>query len=359
MARNDGLDAARAIAMVLVVATHAAVSFMVTPIGWAVQDRSQHLGVDLYVWVIRAFAMPTFFWLSGYFSRAVLDAGGLRGFVRHRVIRILIPLVVMLVPVSLVMGLLWDWGRAVATRAVVADNIPKLRGSELPIVLGHLWFLYYLLWLSIAAVVMAWVARATRLRVPEGLGVLAVPAVGTFGVLAVLRALHTDTPLGFVPDLPIAIYMGAYFAWGWLVRGRPEELARYARHAWRALAIAPVFLAVVILTLYRGLETIEHPPLYGSAASALFAIAMMVGFLGLCVRYGRPHRLIRLASESSYWCYIVHLPIVVVLQILLAPLAIPGPVKFVVIVVVAMGACLATYAGFERVNARRISAAHK
>lgn len=345
--------------MLLVVATHAAVSFMVTPIGWAVQDRSQHLGVDLYVWVIRAFAMPTFFWLSGYFSRAILEAGGLRGFVRHRVVRILVPLVVMLVPVSLVMSLLWDWGRTVATRAVVADNIPKLRGSELPIVLGHLWFLYYLLWLSVGAVVLAWGARLARLRVPSGLGVLAVPAVMTFGVLAALRALHTDTPLGFVPDLPIALYMGAYFAWGWLVRGRPDELARYARHAWRALAIAPVFLAVVILTLYRGLDAVEHAPLYASAASALFAIAMMVGFLGLCVRYGRPHRLIRLASESSYWCYIVHLPIVVALQILLASLAIPGLVKFVVIVVTTMTTCLATYAVFERVNARRNSPAHK
>jgi len=45
--RAAGLDAARAIAMMLVVATHAALSFMVTPIGWAIQDRSRYLGVDL------------------------------------------------------------------------------------------------------------------------------------------------------------------------------------------------------------------------------------------------------------------------------------------------------------------------
>ena len=45
--RHDGLDAARALAMILVVATHAAISFMVTPIGWAIQDRLQHLAVDL------------------------------------------------------------------------------------------------------------------------------------------------------------------------------------------------------------------------------------------------------------------------------------------------------------------------
>lgn len=359
MARSDALDAARAIAMVLVVATHAALSFMVTPIGWAVQDRSQHLGVDLYVWIVRAFAMPTFFWLSGYFSRAVLDAGGVRGYVRHRVVRILIPLALALVPCSLVLGWEWDWGRAVMARPGVAANIPKLQSSELPVVLGHLWYLYYLLWLSLAGLVIAKLARAVQLRIPASLGVLAVPALITFGVLAALRSLHTDTPLGFVPDLPIGLYMGGYFAWGWIVHGRPEELARYGCWAWRALAIAPVLLAVVISTLYRGLAAIEDAPIYASAASALFAIAMMVGFLGLCVRYGRPHRLLRLAADSSYWFYIAHLPIVVALQILLAPVAVPGLFKFAAIVVVTSAVCMGSYALVTRLKARRSIAPHR
>lgn len=351
MARNDALDAARAIAMVLVVAGHAAASFMVTPIGWAVQDRSQHLGVDLCAWIIRAFAMPAFFWLSGYFSRAVLDVRGLSGYLRQRAGRILIPFALALVPCSLAIDVLWDWGREVAPRAAVAANIPKFRASELPIMLGHLWYLYYLLWLSVAALVVVRVARWIPVRVSSGLMVLAVPAVITFGVLAGLRALHTDTPLGFVPDVPIAVYMGAFFAWGWLARARPAELARYGRHTWRAFAIALVLLAVVIATLYRGLDAIEHPPLHAVAASALFTIAMIVGFLGLCVRHGRPHPLLRLASESSYWFYIVHLPIVVALQIALARVALPGPVKYAAIVSVTVVVCLGTYRLF---NARAI-----
>lgn len=359
MARNDALDTARATAMIFVVATHAALSFMVTPIGWAVQDRSQHLGVDLYVWIVRAFAMPTFFWLSGYLSRLVFDVHGLKSFVKQRVTRIAIPLLIALVPCSVILGWEWDWGRAVMARPGVAANIPKLRGSELPVVLGHLWFLYYLLLLSAAAVAISTLVRAVRLRIPAGLGVLAVPAVLTFAVLAVLRSLHTDTPLGFVPDVLIAIYMGGYFAWGWLVRGQPEELDRYGRWAWRALAIAPVFLAVVVATLYRGLAAIEDAPIYASAASALFAISVMVGFLGLCVRHGKPARLVRLASDSSYWFYIAHVPIVVALQILLAPIAVPGILKFLAIVVVTSAICMGSYALVSRLNTRRIIAPYK
>lgn len=359
MARNDALDAARAIAMVLVVAVHTALSFMVTPIGWAVQDRSQHLGVDLSVWIVRAMVMPTFFWLSGYFSRDLLDARGLRGYVRHRVVRILIPLAIALVPCSLLLGVEWDWGREVIARPGAADNIPKLQRPELPIDLGHLWYLYYLLLLSAAAVVIARLARATQLRIPAGIGVLAVPALITFGVLASLRSVHTDTPLGFVPDAPIAIYMGGYFAWGWIVRGRPDELARYGRHAWPAIAFALVLLAVVISTLYDSLDTSDHAPLHASAASALFVIFLMVGFLGLCVRHGRRHPLLRLASESSYWCYIAHLPIVVALQILVAPIAVPGILKLPAIVIVTSAVCMGSYALLFRRNKPRNQATQR
>lgn len=339
--RNAGLDAARAIAMMFVVATHAAISFMVTPIGWAVQDRSQHLGVDLWVWIVRAFAMPTFFWLAGYFSRVLLVKEGVGGYLRNRALRIFAPLAVALVPCSLVVGAIWDWGREVTVRATVADNMPKFQSSEIEIFLGHLWFLYYLLWLSLAALAITALVRHLRVRVP----VLAAPIALTFGVLAYLRALHTDTPLGFIPNLPILVYMGGFFAWGWLVHARPDELATYARRTWHALALAAPLLAVVIVTLARGLSVIESPPLYAIAASSLFSIALVIFLLGACTHYlARPRPLLQLASRSSYWFYVLHLPIVVALQVALSQVVIPGPLKYVVIVAVTTAACVGSYA---------------
>jgi peptidoglycan/LPS O-acetylase OafA/YrhL len=185
-------------------------------------------------------------------------------------------------------------------------------------------------------------------------------------VLARLGTLHTDTPLGFIPDLPILVYMGAFFGWGWLVHARPDELERYARRAWYAAALALGCLAAVVVTLARGLSVVEAPPLHAIAASAGFSIAVMVWFLGACVRYlAQPHPLLRLASESSYWFYIVHLPLVVALQIAVSQLAVPGPLKYVAIVTVTTAACLGTYAlvsrvaGGRRRKASRTSSAHR
>ena len=351
-ARHHGLDAARALAMMLVLSGHAMVSFTVTPVGWAIQDRAQFLGVDLYAWVVRAFAMPTFFWLAGYFGRALLDGAGFRAFMRNRVTRILAPLAVMLVPVSYALSYLWDWGREVGTRAAVADNMPKLKGSEFEILLGHLWFLYYLLWLSLAAVAIHVLARHVRTRVPA----IVLPVVVTTAVLLWLGAMHTDTPLGFIPDVPILIYMGAFFGWGWLVQARPAELARIARYTWHALALAPVFLAVVIATLYRGLSVVEPPPAYAIAASALFSIACMIFLLGACMRYldDRPRPLLQLASRASYWCYILHVPVAVLFQILLYNVPLFGPLKYLVILTATTVICLGVYAlGSSRFSPRK------
>jgi glucan biosynthesis protein C len=349
-ARHHGLDAARAIAMMLVLSGHAMVSFTVTPVGWAIQDQSRFLGVDLYCWIVRAFAMPTFFWLAGYFGRALLDGHGLRAFAKNRVTRILVPLAIMLVPISYALSYLWDWGRAAGTRVAIADNMPKLKASEVEIMLGHPWFLYYLLWLSLAAVALQAIGKRLRIRVPA----IVLPVVVTTAVLFGLRAMHTDTPLGFIPDLPILVYMGAFFAWGWIVR--PAELARYTRYAWHALALAPIFLAVVIAALYPVLTVVEAAPLYGIVASALISITCMEFLLGACLRYldARPRPLLQLASRASYWCYILHVPVAVFFQIVLANVPLFGPLKYLVILAATTALCLGAYAlGSSRFSPRK------
>ena len=344
-ARHHGLDAARALAMVAVLAGHAAISFMETPIGWAIQDDYRHLGVDLSIWILASFAMPGFFWLSGYFARAVHEHGGPGGFLRHRVTRVLAPLLVALVPCSLALDALWDWGREVGGRAEVATNIPKLQASGLPITLGHLWYLYYLLAMSLVAAAVVPLARRLRVGALHGGALLLLVAAIVIGVLAAMRTLHLDTPLGFVIDLPVAAYMGAFLLWGWHVHAHPGDLDRYARHAWHAAAAALLLLLAAVSVLHDAADPSRTapPPLYAIAASGLFTMALIIAFVGLCHRFARRRAFFRLASEASYWFYVAHLPIVVFLQIALAHLGIPGPLKYAAIIAATTAACLATY----------------
>lgn len=288
--------------MLLVVAAHAAMAYMVTPIGWAIQDEHRFIGVDLFVWIVRAMVMPLFFWLSGTFARAVHVRTGAAGFVRQRATRILVPLVVALVPVSLALNALWDWGREVAARGSVPVHVPILDGSELPVTLGHLWFLYYLLALSAIALAVA----RLRVRIPP----LAAGAVSLVPLLAT-GTLALDTPLGFGLDPAVLVYQGAFFAWGWAAHREPD---RADRRAWFDLGGAAVMLALLIEPLQTG-----RTPTYAIVCSGLFSLLLVDAALGLCMRYGnRPRVRIRQLSDASFVIYIVHLPVVVFLQIVLA-----------------------------------------
>jgi glucans biosynthesis protein C len=308
--RNHALDTARAFAMTVVVLAHAAIAYMVTPIGWAIQGPVTWIGADLFVWVARAMVMPLFFWLAGYFSRAVYETGGPRGFIRQRATRIALPLAVALVPVSFALNSLWDWGREVAARGAVPHHIPAIEGSTLPLTLGHLWFLYYLLVMSAVALVLVPLARRLRLRFPPAM-------VGALSLvpLVVDGSLGLQTPLGFGIDPCVLAYEGAFFAWGWLIHANRDELARSANRVWIALPLAGAALAVLIPVLRDG----GAVPAYAIGASGAFSLLLIDAAVGLCVRHGNVERsLIRRLSDASFLVYIVHLPVVVFLQIMIA-----------------------------------------
>ncbi|HEY0479947.1 MAG TPA: acyltransferase family protein [Kofleriaceae bacterium] len=351
MPRDAGLDAARAVLIVVVVTAHAAAAYMVTPLGWAIQDGSRHLAFDAYVFVAAAFLMPAFFWLSGYFAAAVYRRRGPAGYLRHRLTRLALPLAVALVPCSLALDALWDWGRALAGRATVAAEIPRLEGSTLPITLGHLWFLYYLLVLSLAALGVVELWRRLRLPAVPAAWIVPLAALVSTVVLAAAGVWHLDTPLGFGIDLRVAVYQAAFFGWGWAVHAHPGELVRYARRAWWALAISPVLLAAILPALDdRG----GRAPRYAIAASGAATVALVIALLGLCVRHTRrlPAAIERL-SAASYGIYIVHLPLVVLLQIACSRLSWPAPLEHAAISAITLAVCLAGYAALARARGSR------
>jgi glucans biosynthesis protein C len=53
-------------------------------------------------------------------------------------------------------------------------------------------------------------------------------------------------------------------------------------------------------------------------------------------------------SDASYWCYLVHLPLTVALQIGVAELPWPGLLKYAIIMTGTIAACLGSYHAFVR-----------
>src|SRR5690625_3298824 len=121
---------------------------------------------------------------------------------------------------------------------------------------------------------------------------------------------RTATPAPLDTSEPWDIYGGA-FAVGWFLHARTGSLHRIARH-WPVYLVAAAVLSLGGLLLDKAVVGVVT---YG-AVIALAAWSWTFGLIGACTRLLRREiRPMRYLADASYWCYVMHLPIVVALGI--------------------------------------------
>ena len=213
---------------------------------------------------------------------------------------------------------------------------------------AHLWFLYYLLMLVAGFAIAS--LLVTAWKIPPLPGWL-LSAPGCLLVLVPLTAIAQffmrqsfgpDTAMGILPWPPKLFYYTLFFGFGAVCFGRPEFEEKLGR--WWPLS----FLLSVPLFLY-GLHLFEQGSsgtqrITFSLCAALYAWFMVLGFLGIFRQFlARENARIRYVSDASYWMYLAHLPLIMVLQALLSAIPLPSPVKFTLICLAAFAFLLLTY----------------
>ena len=366
--RFHGLDACRAAAMMLGLFFHGSISFMEMPGPWAIQDRSTDRGVDAFVWICHSFRMPVFFLLAGFFGRLLHEKLGAAGFLRHRAKRLLLPFVLTLIPLMPTLFLLWKWGWASSgprPKDILGMETPSLELDRLRLSPGHLWFLYYLMMILLLGVSLAALGRRLGLAgverildvVLRGLVksrlVAVVMAIPTALTLAFMQTPAADTPIYFSPEPRILAYYGIFAAFGWLLHRQAELIEEFGRRLWVPLLLALAGSVPLVMLLEQLVR--EGPTLSAGARigmhylGALFGWSLVLVFLGAFVKWGAtPRPWVAWLSDASYWCYLIHLPVVVSLQILVASLEWPGPLKYALLMAATLGVCLGTYRAFVR-----------
>ena len=166
--RLHALDLVRAGALLLGIVFHAAIPFLPEFDLWLVLDQVRSRPVGWLTFTLHTFRMTTFFLLAGYFGRMLLVRRGASGFIRDRSKRILAPLVIFWLPVLLLYGLalaLAVYLGATPAGSELAEP-PALTVDAWPLM--HLWFLYVLLILYAAVLIVrsavAAVDRGGKLR---------------------------------------------------------------------------------------------------------------------------------------------------------------------------------------------------
>ena len=81
----------------------------------------------------------------------------------------------------------------------------------------------------------------------------------------------------------------------------------------------------------------------------VFSVSLVFLFVAVFVRWlHEPRAWVRWLADASYWSYLLHLPVVILLQILVMDLRWPGPLKYAIVTGVTLAACLGSYRAFVR-----------
>lgn len=354
--RLHGLDAVRAFALLLGVVLHATMSFFPGPRLWLVDDSESSVLLSATFFVIHMLRMLTFFLIAGFVARLSFHKLGARAFFADRLRRIGVPLIIGW-PILFV--------ALMAAAGMLTYAVRNLSLAQFPLM--HLWFLYLLgLFYLVVALLhplcrhQGWLGPATGrimhvLLEPWAAVLLAAP-------LCLSLYLHPywmmwfgiPTPdHGLLPNLPAVVGYGTAFMFGWLAQRRPDALGLWERRWLLNLAIACACTAACMFQ--AGTSPLLMPVPQGGS-KLLFAACYSIGAWGWALALvGIGQRFLntfsatrRYLADASYWIYLVHLPLVVLLQAQVSQLAWPWLLKFLVILAAAFLVMLLTYALFVR-----------
>jgi glucans biosynthesis protein C len=364
--RLHALDAVRGFALLLGVAFHAVLAFLPGPQAWLVMEQSRSDTIALLAFPVHMFRLTTFFLIAGFFGRLLIERAGTGGFARNRMKRIALPLVLFwpIVMAGIIASMIWLGAMTAVPGQPSPPPAPFPTFPNFP--LTHLWFLYALLLLYGGALILRGLMSmvdpngriaalcdrlvATTVSTPAAPLLLALPlAIAFMWIEAWPMWFGIPTPdQSLIPSKIAAIAYGFAFLIGWMLHRQVGLLQRWAKMWPAALGLALAATAAA-LTLVGPTEIVRQPAhdwqtgvYYG--CYALGTWAWTIALTGLAIRYLSGHSPVRrYLADASYWVYIIHLPIVLLLQVAFSQSALHWLVLFPMILAGTFALALLSY----------------
>jgi hypothetical protein len=347
--------------VISVVFDHASLVYAGDPFHWIARDPDARIGAWPVIRGVSFWRMPLMFWIAGVSMAFLLRSRTVSAFVRERDRRLLVPLVtgmVVAVPLEAVMSDAWSvrgiegpvaYGKYVA--GSVAAGPPQLYNP---------WFLQYLLFFSAitAAVVHArrhwWRGNDGQRRLAPGISPAMLPVWGL--IPAATQLVPVPWPLTGLWHLGIeasgAILFGAFLILGWFmafdasVRTTSRDFRlpyAVAFTACTALMIAVPFAMEAqpgsdLWPVQRAARFVERPL---GALTAWFGILTCVGFGERHLNFASP--VLPYLRDATIPLYVVHEAIVVTTARATFGWDVPLPLKYLVLVTVALAVNLCVY----------------
>ena len=216
---------------------------------------------------------------------------------------------------------------------------------------GHLWFLWFLCWyvcvfsllvkllqvLPIPRVSPRWILSARRF-----LWLIPLTAVPQFLMARTPGAFGPDTSIGLLPFPAVFAYYALFFGFGVLYFDADDRDVAVGRGFWWMLTVAVLLLFPLGLSLQGSTAAVTR--IASSIVQVSFAWIMSFGMIGLFHRHFQAHSLwLRFLSDSAYWLYLAHIPLIIYIQYLVRDLRLLSGGKVIIVFVATTSMLLLSY----------------
>ncbi|MFH6768978.1 acyltransferase family protein [Gaetbulibacter aquiaggeris] len=360
--RLHALDSLRAIMMMLGIVLHSSNTYVLADYGasWPLKDPISTAGyMDWISSFVHAFRMPIFFVVAGFFASLLFHERSSIKMIKNRVNRILLPFLVFVVLLWPLVGITFDYSNIVFAEG----SSPLASASErfsnvlafIPKRTMHLWFLYYLVLYSIASFIVGLIfkqlpwftkqsSQSFSFIIQRPLLKLFVFSAITLCILMIMNRTWVATSLSFIPDLNTFIFYAFFYFFGWILFKSKSYLSSFMTYDW-----AFTILGIALFTVYFLMDTSTLPLQVIMIIKSINVWLFIFGFTGLFIRYASNHSAVmRYVSDSSYWVYLLHLPLTAFIPGLISEWSMPAFFKFFIVMAGTALVCFITYHYFVR-----------
>jgi len=366
--RYYSLDALRGIMMMLGIVLHGSQWYMTSPPGGVPipTDPATSPVFDVLMHFIHSFRMPLFFVLAGFFTSLLVDKRGIRGTYVNRSKRILAPLsvsVFTILPLTILGALAFIVSARFGTHQVLpTEDQIKIIEQEMVAAgmpagepsLGHLWFLYYLLYFYLTIPLCHYGLKMVKGVQPGIDKCLASPffflVLGALTSAALWPFRGGVLFEGFIfikPHLPSLVYYGSFFVMGYIIHHHRTVLESFVKYLPWFVVISIVLFPLAMITTANEFEAgTVTDEIHGQAVlvNAFLTWSLIYMFMGLFLRFldfASPW--ILYISNSSYWVYLFHMPVISIAAWIMLPFDLPAELKFLIIASGTTVVCFTSY----------------
>ena len=360
--RLHALDSLRAIMMMLGIVLHSSNTYVLADYGasWPLKDPISTAGyMDWISSFVHAFRMPIFFVVAGFFASLLFHERSSTKMIKNRVHRILLPFLVFVVLLWPLVGIAFGYSNIVFAEG----SNPLASASErfsnvhafIPERTMHLWFLYYLVLYSITSFIVGLIfkqlpwftnksSQLFSIIIQKPLLKVLVFSAITLCILIIMNRSWVATSLSFIPDLNTFIFYAFFYFFGWILFKSKSYLSSFMTYDW-----AFTILGLAVFTVYFLMDTSSLPIQVIMIIKSINVWLFIFGFTGLFIRYASNHSsVMRYVSDSSYWVYLLHLPLTAFIPGLISEWSMPAFFKFFIVMSGTALVCFITYHYFVR-----------